>query len=121
MEQSQSLVCGSVMELVQALIRRFGQPRVWVVSCGGEAAEVGEEVSPWQSTLSGLLASDRSRALGAGWCMWTWTRAGSEASAEALAGELREAGSEREVSYRGDRRLVARLERWEIAWEEGRS
>ena len=105
-------ICGSALALTQAVARSATRPRLWIVTRGAQPA--GSQRHPLglpQAPLWGLgkvIALEHPEL--------RCTRVDLDPSAEAnsselLVSELLSSGSEDQVAFRGDERLVARLAR----------
>ena len=110
LEDSQRLVCGSAMELVQALAGASGVPHLWLVTRGAQAVIAGQEsVAVAQSSLWGM-----AQAIAAEHPEWHCTAIDLDPgeggdSAASLLKEITAGDREDQVAYRGGHRLVARL------------
>lgn len=105
--------CGALVHLLQAIsARRTSEPPpLWIVTRGGQpAGGVTERTAAAQALVWGLARTIRIEHPGLR-CTCLDLDPDSDAGGPTLLGELRHSDSEREVAYRGGRRLVARLHR----------
>jgi acyl-CoA synthetase (AMP-forming)/AMP-acid ligase II/NAD(P)-dependent dehydrogenase (short-subunit alcohol dehydrogenase family) len=103
----------SLLEPLRALTEHPTHPtdaRVLVAVTAGTAVDPGDPVDPLRAPLAGLVSTLSSEVLGLGFRLVDLPPDEPEACAARLAEELLDLGREREVAYRGGRRLVPRLE-----------
>jgi len=105
----------AAVRLAASLAARPGPPpRLWIVTTGAAAAQPGEAGDPGSAAVRGLI---RVLALERPGLRATLVdldpAADPEAAVAGLAGELIADGPDDEISWRGSRRLVARLVRGE--------
>jgi acyl transferase domain-containing protein/aryl carrier-like protein len=116
-EESQPLICGSVLHLVQAVAAVAGDkwdkiPRLWMVTRGAQEVKEGEKLlDPAQTTLWGLsrvIANEHPELVGV---VVDLDSSADTDNVYALFKELFLDGSEKEVAFRGVNRYVSRFVR----------
>ena len=106
---------GSVLLLVQALLRRGDLPRLWLATQGAQAvlADDRELVQPNQTTLWGLARTLAVEEPALQPVIVDLDPAQEATAAAAVLAELSAGDGEDQVAWRGDGRLAARLNKYQ--------
>jgi acyl transferase domain-containing protein/thioesterase domain-containing protein/acyl carrier protein len=111
LRQAESAGCHSVLHLVQLLARENSAPRLWLVTSGAQAVNIGENISVAQSPLLGL-----GRTITTEFPKWSCRlvdvdSGNAEKIARQLLREISIGDGETEVAWRGQSRFANRLVR----------
>lgn len=111
LSRAESIGCHSLMRLVQLMGRDSRASRLWIATCGAQAAGAEKNISPAQAPLIGLGRTIMTEYPHLACHLVDLGTDDAEAGAQQLSPEIFCGDSETEVAWRGRSRLACRLVR----------